>query len=74
MSRSIVHICSFTEAIYEYEGYYFEWHSYCGPIPLNRKTHEPRKTIPAGFWNMIERFQKLSKEEKQAAISKEDNK
>lgn len=50
--------------VYRFKGYYFEWHSYCGPSPLN-KNGELSKKIPKGFWNMIDEFQSLSLEEKE---------
>ena len=56
---SAVHMCSFTDAVYIFEEYYFEWHRQCGPVPLDKRNGNPRNTVPAGFWEMIERFQKL---------------
>ena len=44
--------------VYEYKGYSFEWHSYCGPSPL-KKNGEPSQRIPKGFWDMIDDFCKL---------------
>lgn len=49
--------------VYRYKGHYFEWHSYCGPLPL-RKDGELRKRVPSGFWKAIEGFQKLSDAER----------
>ena len=49
--------------IYRFEGYVFEWHHFCGPMPLHRHTLDPRKTIPPGFWDMVSRWQKLPKDE-----------
>lgn len=49
---------------YNFKGFYFEWHSFHGPWPL-KKDGEPRKTIPAGFWEMVSEFQMLSDEEKE---------
>ena len=34
--------------VYKYKGYFFEWHSFCGPSPL-RKDGELSKKIPKGF-------------------------
>lgn len=49
--------------IFRYQGYYFEWHSYCGPCPL-RKDGKVSAKIPTGFWEMIDAFISLSEEEK----------
>jgi hypothetical protein len=49
--------------VYRYNGYYFEWHHYCGPHPLN-KNGELSKKIPSGFWDMVSEFQLLSDIEK----------
>lgn len=51
--------------IYEYKGYVFEFHKWCGPTPYKKDLSEPRKTIPAGFWDMISEFVKLTDEEKE---------
>lgn len=49
--------------IYCFRGYTFQWHSYLGPIPVNKRTFDPRKTDPEGFYDMIGDWQKLSKQE-----------
>ncbi len=51
--------------VYEYGGWLFEIHSYCGPHPLNRRTLEPRVNIPAEFWQAWEEFEKLPDEERE---------
>ena len=51
---------------YEFGGFLFEWHRYCGPALLDRRTGDPRKTIPRGFWNAVERFQKLPPEQRES--------
>lgn len=48
--------------IYEYEGWLFEVHSYCGPWPL-KKNGDPRKYAGRRFWEMFSRFDKLSNAE-----------
>ena len=63
-------ICGF-HPIYEFDGYLFEVHRYHGPWPLRRKDHEPRVTIPAGFWDMIEVFKAMSDGAKRALLFKE---
>lgn len=50
--------------VYEFEGYTFEYHRYLGPMPVKKKTFDIRKTIPTGFWKMIDRFVKLTDEQK----------
>jgi hypothetical protein len=61
-------LCGF-EPVYEFEGYLFERHHWHGPWPVTRKDpSEPRKTIPSGFWEAIERFQALSEEERAAYL------
>ncbi len=50
--------------VYRFNGYYFEWHNYCGPSPL-RKDGELSQRTPKGFWDMVEEFQALSSEEKE---------
>lgn len=50
---------------YKFMGFYFEWHNYCGPSPL-RKDGEIAKRIPKGFWDMVDKFVKLSDEEKES--------
>ena len=55
-------VCGFHPQ-YEYGGYLFEVHPYCGPTPLNRRTGDPRATIPARFWSTWDEFGKLSPEE-----------
>jgi len=56
-------VCGF-HPIYEYDGYLFEVHPHQGPWPLRRKDHDPRKNVPAGFWDMWKVFDALSDEEK----------
>lgn len=43
--------------------YFFEWHYWCGPIPVHKRTLDPRKTVPTGFYKMINEWIKLSKKE-----------
>lgn len=49
--------------IYNYKGHIFEFHYFIGPVPL-RKDLEPRKVIKSGFWDAINKFCKLSKEQR----------
>ncbi len=57
-------ICGFHPG-YDFGGFLFEVHSYFGPIPLRRDTHDPRVTIPKGFWTMWEVFEKLPEPERE---------
>lgn len=51
-------LCGF-HPTYTYEGFIFECHSYCGPAPVAKNDHSHiRDTIPKGFWQMIDRFQR----------------
>jgi hypothetical protein len=50
--------------LYRFEGWFFEFHSYCGPWPL-RKDGELRARADRKFWQMIERFQALPKAEQE---------
>jgi len=64
-------ICGF-HPTYEFDGYLFEVHPYHGPCPMTRKDpSEPRKTIPAGFWDMWEVFKTLPEGAKRALLYKE---
>jgi hypothetical protein len=59
----VIHVAD----IYRFEGYTFDWHHYCGPM-LCRKDMEPRKRQPGArsrFWDVIDRWQKLPKTEKE---------
>lgn len=61
-------ICGF-EPEYEFEGYLFEINAACGPCPLSKVTHDPRVTIPRGFYDAYDRFKTLSaKEQKRYAV------
>lgn len=51
--------------IYSYNGWTFQWHSYCGPWPL-KKNGDPRERAGDVFWNVIDEFQKLSKDERES--------
>ena len=65
-------VCGF-EPVYLFRGYLFEVHSYFGPIPVKKHTHDPRVTIPAGFWDAWEAFDKLDKKDQAAYCVDEDN-
>lgn len=51
--------------IYSFEGFLFQWHSYLGPTPVHKRTFDPRKTVPSGFYESVARWQKLSKKEQE---------
>lgn len=57
------HICG--AKLYEFEGWFFECPYYGGPWPL-KKDGGPRKRAGDMFWNMIDRFTKLSDKQQQA--------
>jgi hypothetical protein len=50
--------------IYEYDGWIFEFHYWCGPWPL-KKDLELRKRAGKKFWNMFEKFNKIPIKEKE---------
>jgi len=45
--------------IYEFDGWLFEVHGYCGPWPL-RRDGELRKRAGRRFWRMVKRFDNFS--------------
>lgn len=54
--------------VYDYGGFIFEVHHYCGPHPLNKKTQEPYKNVPGEkhrFWKVWDSFFDLSDKEKE---------
>ena len=56
--------------VYRFKGYLFEVHRYVGPLPLNKRTHDPRSTVPAGFWEMWDRFEKWTATKRAACTVK----
>ena len=48
--------------LYEFEGWFFEVHSFCGPWPL-KKDGDLRKRAGRKFWAMWKRFDALSDED-----------
>lgn len=50
--------------IYEYGGFTFEMHYWCGPMKLRKKDFEPAKRQGRKFYKIIGEWQKLSKKEK----------
>lgn len=51
--------------LYEYAGWFFEYHSYCGPWPL-RQDGELRARAGRVFWAMIARFEALPEAERES--------
>jgi len=51
--------------IYEYKGFTFEVHRYCGPCKL-KKDWEPAGAMGRHFWKVWSDWDKLTKEEKAA--------
>ncbi len=54
-------ICSNNQ--YFYKRWYFEYHKYHGPWPLN-KNGDPRKRAGEKFWEIWAEFSKLTEDEK----------
>ena len=50
---------------YDFEGFLFEWHSYCGPMQINRRNGEVRVTVDRGFYDAMDRFRELSEKEQE---------
>ena len=53
---------------HRYKGFYFEWHSYHGPLEL-RKDGMPRVRVSKGFWDAMAEFCKLTDKEKKEYMS-----
>lgn len=61
--RGVIHLAD----IYQFKGYTFEWHRFCGPV-LCRKDMEPAKRQPgvkSKFWRVIDEWQKLPTDKKE---------
>lgn len=56
------HIC--LANIYEFEGLVFEYHSYLGPCQYKKDLSGPRENISKNFWEVIAKFEKLPKDER----------
>jgi len=54
-----------TTPVFEYEGFLFEWHSFCGPMSIRRDNGEERERIPRGFWDAMKKFGELSTKERE---------
>lgn len=51
--------------IYEYGGFVFEFHKYCGPCKLRKSDWEPAARQGLKFWRTIDRWIELPDEEKE---------
>jgi hypothetical protein len=51
--------------IYEYKGFTFEMHHYCGPCKL-KKNFEPAAAMGRRFWEVWSEWNQLTKKEKAA--------
>lgn len=62
--HKLIHISS--SKIYRVNGVTFEWHSYLGPIVLNRHTgkERPFRSISCRNWSAVEKFQRMSEDQK----------
>lgn len=49
---------------YEIDGWRFEWHSYCGPAPIDDNGDPINEEPPPEFWEIVEKFQAMSEEER----------
>lgn len=51
--------------IYEYEGFTFEFHYYCGPMRVRKSDHEPTKRgMGRKFHQMLARWLKLTEKQR----------
>jgi len=61
-----------TARVYQFEGWLFEFHPFCGPTTLRKTDLEPRARQPLRenhpFWGPFERWFALSDEEKVKTI------
>lgn len=64
----IIHI-SFT-TVYRYGIATFDWHSYHGPTPVRRKTHEARdwRNLSRRWWADFDRWQALPEDERERYV------
>ncbi len=51
--------------VYEYEGYRFEIHRYCGPVRVSKKTGDPVASQSDAFFAAVERWEALPEAERQ---------
>ena len=51
--------------VYEFNGLLFELHPWCGVVPLNRCTGEPRKTMPPKLDAIAKRFTRLTRKQRE---------
>lgn len=58
-------ICSSNQ--YFFDGWYFEYHKFCGPWPLN-KNGDQKKRAGKKFWMVWDKFSRLSETEREKFI------
>jgi hypothetical protein len=51
--------------IYEYGGFVFEFHKFCGPCKLRKSDWNPAARQGRKFWKMLNRWIRLSEKEKE---------
>ena len=51
--------------IYEYEGFVFEFHRYCGPCKLRKSDWEPAAKTGRKFYATLDRWLALTDEQKE---------
>lgn len=39
--------------------FYFEYHRFLGPTAVHKRTLDPRRTVPPGFYQAVAAFEKL---------------
>ena len=57
-------LCGVGNPMYEWDGWLWEMHSYCGPTPLRKSDRStPLVTVSAAFWRMWERWEDVPNKE-----------
>ena len=51
--------------IYQFGGFTFEFHPYCGPVKLRKKDLEPAKNMGRAFFKTLDKWEQLSDKEKE---------
>jgi hypothetical protein len=46
--------------IYQYKGFTFEYHHYCGPVKLRKKDLEPAKNSGRKFFKILDEWNKMT--------------
>ena len=61
--NTVIHIS--LANIFLYKGVTIDWHSYCGPVILNRHTDRERPSVSLRVCGLVGQFIRLSDEERE---------